>query len=169
MCSEQISSETGNITLTRKQDMISVIPGQQFQLPFEITDDYGSNFIGETVLTDTNATSRKKYFWGGNATLSGPENSNLLLTLDTLGDRIWHVNLLIKLKPCPPGLKPSEGDDIVCECSNGYGNVILCDHVTLNVTIKNQRWIGRQNWSEGSKGTCFLQLVHCHPSDLCQL
>ncbi len=73
------------------------------------------------------------------------------LTLDTLGDRIWHVNLLVKLMPCPPGLKPTrnsshdEDFNTRCECSAG---VISCDHATLNVTIKSQYWIGKLNESE---------------------
>ncbi len=161
-CSEQVTSKAGNISLTLKRDdrqsddLLRVVPGHQFQLPFEITDDYGNNLTGVAVLIDSNATAvnQRKYLWEGyNAMLTGPENSHINLTLDTLGDQTWHANLVVELMPCPPGLKPthnSDGNetvDTICECSAGYLGALSCDPHTLNVMIKNERWIGKVNES----------------------
>ncbi len=123
-----------------------VVPGQPFQLPLKITDDYKHDLVGLTVLSAPNATfNRSKYFSGGMASLSGPENSSIELKLETMGDRIWQVNLIAKLMHCPPVLP--ETANTVCKCSSEYLGAIICHPDTLKVEMKDQNWIGKLNES----------------------
>ena len=150
-CATQITSEPGKIELTSDHEK-RAIPGKPFQLPLNVTDDFGSNLVKEVVFSSTsNRTGMEnEYFWGGNATVSGQENTYVQLQLTSLGERIWHITMDTMLLPCPPGLSPtvkakndSKSAESVCVCSNLYQGALWCDPDTRKVKMKEGNWIGK--------------------------
>lgn len=143
-CSNEITSEIGNIEfLPNKSSHMNVIPGHEFRLPFQVSDDYNNDLTGITVFSSTSSNSTanesNEYFWGGDASITG---SNVSLTLRSLGDIIWKTELLVNLTQCPPGLS---GEDCSCPKEESYRGILSCDPSSYVVTMEDQNWIGYLN------------------------
>ena len=158
-CADQLSTDTGNITFTtaNHKNHVQAFPGHQFDLKIDITDDLGHDISEQTMFIAVTNTSDSflggegnlySYVWGESATVWGEETDNIVLTLDSVEDRVWHLEIIIDLLSCPPGFKEKnitsdtntpEGQ---CMCSEDYGGVLLCDSKKLHAMLKNSNWLG---------------------------
>jgi hypothetical protein len=174
-CQEQITTEAGNITFTTPNNEIQVIPGKEFTIPLNVTNDYDSNLDNEIVFSYTanyGNVSKTGYFWGRSTTLVGKEGLNITVTLESVGDRIWHVQFVAKLMPCPPGLKPNASDayNVKCVCSQTYQNNVWCSPDTLSVGMNDRHWIGQlEDSEEYYVGLCPLSFCNVSESSYVQL
>ena len=148
-CSDQISTDVGNIstTLPSITSKIEAFPGQQFDLPITIMDDLNRNMSHQTVFSATlndyknQTTPTISYVWGRRANVSGKVNTSVKLLLDGLSDRGWHIDVHINLKDCPPGFKiNNQGTE--CICADNYFGSTRCVHDSSKAYLKNNNWMG---------------------------
>lgn len=150
-CSKQITSGPGYVRLLHPSHdtTVTAIPGHTFRLPISVTDDFGNDLTNVTVFSSTSnktANDNNTYYWGGYASVTGLEKSRVCLSLESLGDIIWQVDLMVKLKRCPPGLYPfnSTINNTECTCTERqmYRGILNCDPNSYAVTMNDQNWIG---------------------------
>ena len=149
-CSKQINTDLDAVTFPGHRQEVDAFPGMQFHLPMEVTDDLGHDEGLQTVFA---ATSREKniasiddqykYVSGEYAEVHGIENKSFTLWLDTVRDRIWHVDIKVNLLPCPPGLKAtSQTSSASCECANNYQSATMCEDQGFQGFLDNGFWMG---------------------------
>ncbi len=146
-CAKEIRTEVGNIEAKHGHQAFKVIPGHKFQLPLQVMDDYENDLSNFTVFSsglNDNKVNTANYFFGGSASVVGNSSGmeTVVLSLESVGDVIWHAEVLLSLQRCPPGF---QGDE--CTCSGRYGGALTCDPHSSNVTIRVQYWIGFVNGS----------------------
>ena len=159
-CKSQVTSDAGNITFnTSGSSTVSTIPGQIFQLPVEIRDDFNVNIKDETVFsatTDNNATALVdpafSYVSREMIKVSGEVGKNFTLILNTAGNRVWYVNMTVELEQCPPGFHTSsETSNGTCRCLNLnsplplFGGALKCNSSSISAILQNTYWIGVLN------------------------
>ena len=173
-CSTLVSSNIAKIELkTETKDKYTVFPGLPFSLDLDVRDDLDLDITKRTVfLASVNASqfkadleNRKKYSYllGGNATIWGEDRNttDVTLTLNTIEDPTWHLEISVILKPCPPGFRESDSaqdsSNVTnenatrqlrsCECADSYGGVLYCDKQLLTARLDNGLWMGKLNIS----------------------
>lgn len=161
-CTSQLSTDVGNITFNTVNgaNYVQAFPGRRFNLEVNITDDLGHDVSEQTVFVAVTNTSGSfldaegnvfSYVWGESATVWGEDMQNIVLMLDTVEDRVWHMDIVVELMPCPPGFKEIddtgegnlEGSQQYCGCAKDYGGVLICDNKNFNAILKNSNWMGR--------------------------
>jgi hypothetical protein len=97
--------------------------------------------------------------------VGGEPDTAVELSIDSLGNRIWHFDLIVELMPCPAGFtvknsslpSPNDTDAIrppnganreLCDCSDSYGGVLLCDDSSKVVQLLTGMWIGKLDESD---------------------
>ena len=162
-CTEQISTDVGEISFTPKNDDFKAFPGIPFSLPIRIHDDLQDNVKTRTVffasIDAPNSSigignNNFTYVSGESTVIKGVKQENVVLHLDTLGDRVWHMEMTVELQPCPPGFiissvgNKSEGG--VCKCESvdsmsslAYNGALICDPDSLKLFLKNNHWMGK--------------------------
>ena len=172
-CRSQISTDAGEIKfMTRdRSNVVEAFPGHEFNLEIDIKDDVGRDVSQQTVFVATTNSKESalgvngdlfSYVWGESATVWGEENTTIVLTLDSVEDRMWHLEVIIELMRCPPGFKEvntiQEDNDndtaisqLTCTCSNLYGGVLVCDNKNFSAMLKNSNWMGLLQDSEDSQ------------------
>ena len=173
-CRTQLSTDAGEIKfMTRDHsNLVHAFPGHEFNLEIDIKDDVGRDVSQETVFVAVTNTSGSalgvngdlfSYVWGESATVWGEEGSIITLTLDSAADRVWHLEVLIKLMRCPPGFKEANTtqedidvndtaiSQLTCTCSNLYGGVLVCDNKNFSAMLKNSNWMGLLQDDEDSQ------------------
>lgn len=154
-CMEEVTSDIGNLTLTSSH--IDAYPGWSFSLPIVMEDDFKHEIPDvsfEVTYNDTDATYlyRKEDF-----VVMGRPNEAVEMEINSLGNRIWHFNLIAKMKDCPAGFTiknyTAHTGDVLqqCGCSGSYRGAVLCDDISKTVQITNGMWIGKLNDDEGPK------------------
>ena len=153
-CTRMLSSDIGNITFNQGGNYFKSFPGQPFNLHLDIKDDSGHDMNEETVfLVSTNTTgsalgvngSLYSYIWGTKTTIWGESRNNITLQLNTETDRVWHLELLVELQPCPPGFVMNSSQLQSCSCSGDYGRVLICDDNYFSARLLNGFWMGYVN------------------------
>ena len=164
-CKSQISTDAGKIEFTTPNDsnIVQAFPGHSFNLEIDIKDDVGRDVSQQTVFVAATNTSGSalgvngdlfSYVWGESATVWGEEGDTIVLNLDSVEDRVWHLEVVIELRQCPPGFKgtnTTQEDDsndtassqCTCTCSNLYGGVLVCDNKNFSAMLKNSNWMGK--------------------------
>ena len=148
-CSEQINSDVGKIIFNNPEEMnsnhVEAFPGRSFKLPLIIMDDLTNEVNNQTVFSvavnDYLPNKTTSYIWGESAVVAIETNeSNITLSLDTIGDAVWHVNLQVELLPCPPGFI-IESNGTTCTCVTGnYLGALSC--VSSEAYLKRDNWMG---------------------------
>ena len=169
-CSMLVSSNIGKIKFkSETKDKYSVFPGLPFSLGLDIRDDMDLDITKQTIFlasvndslfkADLEDAKQYSYLLGGNATIWGEDKytNNVTLTLNTIEDPTWHLEISVSLEPCPPGFKElgsrqdssNETTDNVaqslrsCECAGNYGGVLYCNKQLFSARLANGLWIGR--------------------------
>ena len=166
-CASQLSTNAGEIKSTTPDAHIQAFPGHSFELELDIMDDLGHDVREQTVfIAVTNTTGSflgvdgnlYSYVWGESATVWGEDSDSVVMTLDSVEDREWHLEMIVELLPCPPGFKEqnttskdnhTEISQAQCVCANHYGGVLMCDDKNFNAMLKNSNWMGLN--SDGSE------------------
>ena len=169
-CSSQLSTDTGSITMATadRSNKIPAFPGHPFDLEINIVDDLNRDMKDEAVfVANTNYSSESaldvdgdvySYVWGESTTVWGRDKENIVIALDSVENRVWHLEIVVELQSCPPGFKeqlvpesPSDVNDTdsnsslghyQCVCANHYGGVLLCEERNLIAMLKNSNWMG---------------------------
>ena len=152
-CSQEVSSEPGNIHFTDPNDtFLKTFPGQTLNLPLVIKDDFNHDISTQTVfVAASNDTAVAKvqnsstYVSGETLAVTGIENRNFTLELDSAGDRVWHVQFIVELQNCPPGFKADNTNSASqCVCSQNIylGSTVYCDINSFNTNLTNGYWMG---------------------------
>ncbi len=170
-CRSQISTDAGKIEFMtpNHSNVVQAFPGHEFNLEIDIKDDMGMDVSQQTVFVAATNTSGSalgvngdlfSYVWGESATVWGKEGDTIILNLDSVEDRVWHLEVVIELQECPPGFKNITQEDnendtaisqLTCTCSNLYGGVLLCDNKNFSAMLKNSNWMGQPQDSEDNQ------------------
>ena len=164
-CATQLNTDAGQIKFMTPNgtNQVQAFPGHRFDLKMDIMDDLGHDVSEETVfiaVTNTSGSSLGvdgnlySYVWGESATVWGEDMENIVLMLDSVEDRVWHLEINVDLMCCPPGFKESNStqedynytdtiSQMQCVCANHYGGVVICDSKNFNAMLKNSNWMGR--------------------------
>ena len=151
-CSEELSSEAGNITIVDNNTLLKTFPGQPIHLPLVIVDDLKNNVSTQTVFIATSndktvAEIEPSYTYASGETLvvTGIENQSFILELDSAGDRVWHVQFTVELQSCPPGFRAhntNSSSTCVCSPNKKLGSTVHCDITSFNASLSNGYWMG---------------------------
>ena len=160
----QITSDIGSLDFER--DMyVRVAGGWPFSLPVKLHDDLMNEIPEASFSVTYNDTSDVNVYRKDSVVVRGEPDSTIELSIDSLGQRIWHFDLLVELVPCPAGfiaasdsfpVNDSDGlssnhtdfSTVRCDCGGTYGGVILCDESSKIVQLLNGMWIGKLNESD---------------------
>ncbi len=132
----------------------SIFPGHSFQLHIVAKDDLGNDVSASTVYTaytNSSLTSevepRYEYIANEYVGISGSEDQNITLKLNTDGFRDWHVEINLEMQKCPPGFILSVAYN-TCMCIGGpeqlntFRDNLICDEDDLISEIRKGYWIG---------------------------
>ena len=155
------SSTFGYHPPNRAQPAMKVTPGKPFQLPLEITDDFGHNATSTTVFAVRSLNSsisqvdpRFVYTSGGYMQVNGISNNTLEVHLDTVSERTWHIELLVEVLECPPGfILPDDPPrhNSTCKCNPlNYQKKLRCEQSDFQSLLLNGYWMGTTPESNGS-------------------
>ena len=134
-----------------------IFPGQQFQLLIQARDDLEHDVSDDTIYTAaTGNTSTCKvdpkytYITDDNVSITGEEEQNVILELNTANTRDWHLQFDLTMERCPPGFKLNNvrnHAERICDCLGEdelytFRGNLLCDKTNLVSKITNGYWIG---------------------------
>lgn len=166
---------TDAIKISANQEDWNVAPGEVFDARVKLTDEFGNpvtgivkvTVSGKSVNLDSSnlflATNNKI----GNITLSGDEEANFSVQLDSVGNApLRKVIHNIALKKCYPGFTHLKK---TCECldktSKAGKGVSHCGHQKKTVFIKKGFWAGPLSRDEPFF-TYFCPIGYCDNSNL---
>ena len=162
-CQRYISTGPGRIDVYNGSSPIKGIdytlpsyPGEILQLPIKAFDDLNHTIpvvyttssdispINHTIHNSPKIDPDFAYVSNNVIRVYGDGGQNLTLNLNSIGDRVWHVKMMISLQECPPGLLPTTvncsatGNDSktdqcnTCEClpENNYGAAVRCNSLS---------------------------------------
>ena len=157
-CNALLSSDVGKIKYTGGgviKNRVQAYPGKPFRLPIRVQDDLSNSIkLGQTIFSvstnysdasNTSTANDFAYFWGESATLNEAASKDIALKLYSIGDRVWHVEVLVDMQSCPPGFKPVQSniETTVCNCSEDYNGALICDYGLFHSYLKNGHWMGK--------------------------
>ena len=137
------SSSTENAT---NDTIIQAFPGELIQLPILAFDDLKHSipvvYTATSGVNDTSNHTNSKaiidpnyaYVSNNNIRVYGVHGSNITVDLNSIGDRDWHVRVIVNLIECPPGLTPTT---INCSSSQEAGATDVCSSHTCECLVKN--------------------------------
>ena len=144
-CEARVTSDIGILTLT-EGERIGAYSGWRFEVPVLLEDDLHNEISGTTFSVTYNDTNDVNFFRKDSLVVNGEPDLPVDLSIETLGNRIWHFKLTVDLEPCPAGFKLSNNTNISmaqCECSGSYGGAILCDETSKTIKLLDGMWLGR--------------------------
>ena len=149
---------------------ISVYPGWTFTLPIVVKDDL-QHMINDLPFQVTyNDSNLVNVYRIDNIHVRGEPYEPMEISVDNLGNRIWHFDLDVNLKPCPAGFKMKNTSEISvpmqCGCSGSYRGTVLCDDISKTVQILNGMWIGKIN--DSAESTLVDYIVMDCPRPFCK-
>ena len=159
-----------------ESQVIEAVPGKPFELPLLVRDDLCHNISTTTVfaarVVDSEVSQvdpRFVYTSGGYLQLNGVSDNMVELHLDTINDRTWHVELHVRLLPCPPGFVLSNDTprkDSTCVCnSQNYQKRLRCEQSDFHAFLRNGYWIGTTPESNGSLVVSLCLPGYCTTND----
>ena len=172
-CSSEIGTEAGHIELKNSSANTSTVkafPGKVFKLPISIQDDLGHSVSHQTIFAATlNSTSASvdpdfSYVSREIVKIGGQENSSFALNLVNIGDRVWHVQVNVRLQPCPPGFEPSNAtSESNCICAGEFSGKVRCSNSSYKTFLVNAYWMGvlpeqPDQWVVSTCRYCYIDL-----------
>ena len=146
-----------------------IFPGHPFYLQIVAKDDLGHNVSSNTVYTAYTSNPHKSeveppyaYISDQYVGISGSEDQNITLKLNTAGHRDWHIEINLELQKCPPGFVASMPTSYIltsssdsaylvnntCKCIGGpkrpntFRGNLICNKDSMISEIRNGYWIG---------------------------
>ena len=144
-CENHISSDIGNIVVTNVDQ--HAIPGWQFPLPINVTDDLNAEFKTDDVFFSLNFKndypgSSEVHLCKKNVTILADPNSEMNIILTAAGDRVWSTDIKVTLDDCPPGFFYNDTER-TCDCSKNYSIAVTCDDKTKKAKIAKNVWLDK--------------------------
>lgn len=160
---KQITSDIGSLEF-ESDKYIQVHSGWIFPLPVSLHDDLHNEIEGASFSVTYNDTNDVNVYRKDSVVVRGEPDTAVQLSIDSLGNRIWHFDLVVDLMPCPAGftimnVSLPANDSIdprnaslasyeQCVCSGLYGGVVLCDDSSKTIRLLNGMWIGKLKQSD---------------------
>ena len=155
-CADQIDTLTNSMA-SETNWQTAAYPGEMIHLNITVRDDLG-HLMSNTVVFNAEIFNKSqvqvsppfRFVTNQSVVLTGePINDTVIMKLDTVFSRDWHIKYSVNVLECPTGYKPmydmEYGGDI-CKCSlnnNSFGNHLRCaDGQSHSVFIDNGYWIG---------------------------
>ena len=146
---QQVTSEIGSIKLN-STNTISVYPGWEFRLPIKLQDDLENEIEFASFTVTYSDSEYVNVFRLDSVVVFGNPNISVNLSVDSLGDRIWHFDFIVDFMFCPAGFIEANvnitEEDIAknkrCDCAGTFGGVTLCDETSKTIQLLNGMWIG---------------------------
>ena len=135
------------------EDILSIVPGETFDLPVGLIDELGQNVSSVTLIaTCTGSPSPyvlpPYHFTNGSIQIAGKPNEICELQLETDADYQISTSLQIKLLDCPPGFVYSN-DNEQCKCLVNHTHqnpaVIGCEFSSFQAYFDQFYWIGYES------------------------
>ena len=131
-----VTTAASHLSTPGQNRTVTVVPGQQTQLPLNVTNDEGDDVTLSTPLL--------AYFPNNNAVLSTesqyvsngsviaykiPGITSTSLTVQTLDTKYIFESINVTFAPCPPAFQEVQMDNggITCKCFESFDNNIKCD------------------------------------------
>ena len=173
---KSVSTVTLGAKYTMEKSNISheVIPGAEFQIPFDLKDDLGNKprTVYRVSVNNTNVIIHPMYIADGQFKVYGMPGHSARLTLTKKGGvRPMTVVFTISLKHCPPGFvietithswTSKQWPQCVCAVNTGksYQGIAWCNSTHYYAYAKRGTWFGYEDYN--------LYTAHC-PSDYCSI
>lgn len=164
-CTSEIETQ-GNEYLLTNSSLIQVFPGRGFLLPIKVLDDLDHDItkatgyesfvqISSEMNSSRNGAVDPKYFLtsGNYLIITGQEETNVSLEVESTGSRPHLVRLDVSLQKCPPGFlfrsnTNSEGVKLnylgkcTCHLMHSYRGNLNCSDQDFKAQIPWNYWIG---------------------------
>ena len=163
ICNKHISSYAGHINYNYS---IEEFPGIEIKLPITVLDDlYHSREIAFHAYSLDNQTALvdKAFEYVADNTLrfTGKVGESFRLDLDSTGERVWHLEVNVTIKDCPPGFVATGHSNMTtCSCDGdttvSYSGEVLCDQGYddhYEASLSGSHWMG-QLGNRTLVGTC---------------
>ena len=169
-CIANVHSDIGNVAFTGPShtNTVEAFPGRLFKIPVHISDDLHVSMGNQTVFSSSlngyqnSSNSTVKYIWNLNTEVKVPEHTRPKLLLDSIGDRVWHVSVHVKLLECPPGFSYNNVTN-ECWCLNGnYSGAVFCDSDFRNAYLGSDTWMGKLDESNEDYGDYLVAICPPH-------
>ena len=198
-CAKYIHTDIGSITFVEGSNHVKAFPGWQFDLGINIVDDLNKDIDKESVFVASTKASLSSsalgvngtpysFIWGEKTTVWGNNSEaqpQIILALDSDKNRVWHLEIIIELQPCPPGFKLGDKEiggkhvytttdhdvqdqsDIKllsCRCTDTYAGAVSCNENTFTAELRNGNWMGTINNKTGYY-TSLCPNKYCYTND----
>ena len=127
-----------------------IIPGEKYRHGITMTDELGQRvrpsfrvainrerIVEDGVKLDPAFSS----FIGDEIQLTGKADQNVTLYLETLSPRKGYIQLAVQLLSCPPGFKPNNLSECVCNTQNHFA-LLRCDENSFHSYLLPGHWAG---------------------------
>ena len=148
-CKPYISSSAGSITYKYS---ITQFPGIEVKLPIHVLDDLhrrrNIGFHAFSRNTDKAQVSKAfEYIADNTIEFTGIEGESFTLELDSTTQRLWHLEMNVTIKRCPPGFTATgDTSKSVCNCAEemavSYNGEVVCDQGNFSAGLSGGHWIG---------------------------
>ena len=168
-CYDEISSDASNVTFFSNA---TIYPGQLAQLPLNVIDDIGHNVLNQTTFLGTFSTSTNSnlhvnteltYISSGYMLISGSGSGNITLSLQGVENGQLHVDMVIKIIECPPGMV-NYASTCGCDPSGDFKSTVVC--LGSQVTESSSPALLLQGYWMGKIGEDIIVVGSC-PSGYC--
>ena len=126
-----------------------VFPGESFDLPFTVQDDFNNNITPLLSITKMNTSTNNTicvnntYSLTGTVLPLGRSNDFSMFKLTSIGVRQIYFKFKIVLIECPPGYHNL--DSKTCKCASGkegYSQISKCNDSEYQAIFKDDYWVG---------------------------
>ena len=158
-------------------NILSIVPGETFDLPVELVDELGHNISSVTfIATCTGPPSPYVLppyrFTNGSIQIAGKPNEICELQLETDGDYQIFTTLQIKLLNCPPGfIHSNENGQCKCLVNHTHQNpaVIGCEFSSFQAYFDHFYWVGYETDSAVDLLVSSCPYRYCYGNQISQV
>ncbi len=179
-----IATAASNVSITSPEiSCISVLPGEEIQLPYKNRDDLGQEAKSVYLVTVENSDNSSikvdeayTYISSNKVLLYGNSGDQAILMLSSYQSRQRSLIINVTMLPCPPGYilsSENELNDIQCTCADGteskYTGIEHCNIENWQANRRRGYWIGytdNETENEDSLVTGYCPVGFCSHNDL---
>ena len=153
VCNRHISSYAGHINYNYS---VNEFPGIEIKLPITVSDDlYHPREIAFHAYSQDNQTALVdkafEYVADNTVRFTGKVGESFLMELDSTGQRVWHLEVNVTIKECPPGFVATGNLNMTtCNCDGdttvSYSGEVLCDQGyddEYAASLTGSHWMGK--------------------------
>ena len=131
-----VTTAASHLSTSGQYRTVTVVPGQQTQLPLNVTNDEGDDVTLSTPLlayfpTNNAVLSTESQYLSNGSVVAYkiPGITNTSLIVQTLDTKYIFESIDVTFAPCPPAFQEVQTDNggISCRCLESFDNNIKCD------------------------------------------